>query len=257
MKTISKILFVLFGCMFAVSCETGVSNKELGIVDNSGNGRLNPDNVYIRQSQVQTIHGHGLMTYTFNEEGFLTGVIYNEKLIYSFDYPEDNPNKVLLTEYSWDTDQEYYTEFTIGANSFANIAVNTNNYDSYREVYKFYYDSEGHLVKCNLAGDVYTFKYENGNLTYIDSDEKSETITYNNEANNYAVMPYTSVSPSFTNSTFGVSLTNAFLGGLLGRPTKNLPVTSTTHDKAERFDDSVYEFQYTYNEFGQLIDINY
>lgn len=96
-----------------------------------------------------------------------------------------------------------------------------------------------------------------GDLTYIDSDEKSETITYNNEANNYAVMPYTSVSPSFTNSTFGVSLTNAFLGGLLGRPTKNLPVTSTTHDKAERFDDSVYEFQYTYNEFGQLIDINY
>ena len=75
MKTISKILFVLFGCMFAVSCETGVSNEELGIVDNSGNGRLNPDNVYIRQSQVQTIHGHGLMTYTFNEEGFLTGVI--------------------------------------------------------------------------------------------------------------------------------------------------------------------------------------
>lgn len=38
MKTISKILFVLFGCMFAVSCETGVSNEELGIVDNSGNG---------------------------------------------------------------------------------------------------------------------------------------------------------------------------------------------------------------------------
>ena len=155
MKTISKILFVLFGCMFAVSCETGVSNEELGIVDNSGNGRLNPDNVYIRQSQVQTIHGHGLMTYTFNEEGFLTGVIYNEKLIYSFDYPEDNPNKVLLTEYSWDTDQEYYTEFTIGANSFANIAVNTNNYDSYREVYKFYYDSEGHLVKCNFANRSY------------------------------------------------------------------------------------------------------
>ena len=77
MKTITKISAALFGCMLAVSCDTGLSNEELGVVDNSGNGRLNPANVYIRQEQVQKIHGQNILDYTFNNEGFLTGVIYD------------------------------------------------------------------------------------------------------------------------------------------------------------------------------------
>ena len=257
MKTITKISAALFGCMLAVSCDTGLSNEELGVVDNSGNGRLNPANVYIRQEQVQRIHGQNILDYTFNNEGFLTGVIYDGQLTYSFDYPESDPSKVILTEYTMGDDNEYYTEFTIGANGFANMAINTCNYENYREVYKFYYDSEGHLVKCNLAGDVYTFKYENGNLVELKSDEHTETITYNEKANDYAVMPYTSVSPSYINSSFGVSLTHAFLAGILGRPTKNLPATTRIHYNDNSVDDVNYTFVYRYDGSGNLIGINY
>lgn len=251
MRIFGKNLFMAFGAALAavclVSCTEGGA-FEVDAVDNSGSGTVDPAHVIAAYPAVQAFYQ--FENCKFDEEGRLLNLG-----MFTFEY---SGSKVLMTErMQSEPYYEYYYLFSIGANGFANTCVKTSNEDSERYVMKFYYDSEGHLVKINDSGEVCSMEYKNGNLVryYDEAYEQEETLTYTDKPNDVCYMPYDNSPGSFP-SSYGVAFDAAYYAGLVGIPSKNLPATHYIDYKGQ-YDNVMYVFRYWYDDFGYLFEIEY
>lgn len=261
MKVFGKNLFMAFGAAVAavclVSCTEGGA-FEVDAVDNSGSGTVDPAHVIAAYPAVQAFEQRGGANnfYEFDDAGHLLKIGYKDSdYKITFQY---SGSKVFMTEHMQsEPDYESYYLFSIGANGFANTCVQTNNENSERYVMKFYYDSEGHLVKINDSGEVCSMEYKNGNLVryYDEAYDQEETLTYTDKPNDVCYMPYDNSPGSFP-SSYGMSFNAAYYAGLVGIPSKNLPATHYIDYKGQ-YDNVMYVFRYWYDDFGYLFKIEY
>ena len=141
------------------SCE---KEEDIPAVDNSGTGNVNPANVIVADPYVRAHYENWLdCEYVFDEQGLLSevwdvdiytdedGVIHEDRSL-SLRYEYGNGTATIYAEEPPYNGTVYTVcQYQIGANGFANSAVIGHMASGDRYFSKFYYDSEGHLIKIN------------------------------------------------------------------------------------------------------------
>lgn len=257
--------------MTAAICLTTAcgEDEDIPAIDNSGTGNVNPANVIVADPTANA-HLANLLSCRFelDDDGLLTG-------IYSIEYDIDENGEEVLSEtqslwyeYSngtatirieeppYDGTIQTICQYQIGPNGFANSMVQVYTGDGTREYWRYFYDSEGHLIKINESGDECVLRYEGGNLaSYTDySDEEDEvTFSYDGTPNTIGYMPYI-LDPEGFESSFR-EVWYAYLAGILGRPSAELPVSAHI-DYHGRFSNEDMTARYVYDrETGLLSNI--
>lgn len=239
MKTrnlLDKAAMVLAAACLAVtaSCE---KDEDIPAVDNSGTGNVNPANVIVADPYVRAHYENWLdCEYVFDEQGLLSEVwdvdIYTDED--GVTHEERSPRPSLRYEYGNGTATIYaeeppyngtvYTvcQYQIGANGFANSAVIGHMASGDRYFSKFYYDSEGHLIKINDGGDECILRYSGGNLSsYTNYSDGEDEVTFKYAGENkLKYMPYINEPETFEGDFREVWW--AYIAGIMGKPSKDL-----------------------------------
>lgn len=259
-------IFIATIATMAICLASCGEEEDIAAVDNSGTGNVKPENVIVRPSYVQANFSNWLSSrYAFTDDGLLSEV-------YSVDYETDeNGNQIMTEELSmryeygngtatiyvneppYDWSVQTICQFEIGANGFANSMVQVYTGSGERDYWRFFYDTDGHLVKINASGDECTLRYENGNLTsYTDySDGEDEAIFTYGDANTLGYMPYISnpgsFGPSYQEVWWG------YIAGILGKPSAEMP-SSMYLDYHGRYSNREYNAIYYYDPTSGLLD---
>lgn len=214
------------------SCE---KEEDIPAVDNSGTGNVNPANVIVADPYVRAHYENWLdCEYVFDEQGLLSevwdvdiytdedGVIHEDRSL-SLRYEYGNGTATIYAEEPPYNGTVYTVcQYQIGANGFANSAVIGHMASSDRYFSKFYYDSEGHLIKINDGGDECVLRYSGGNLssyTNYSDGEYDVTFKYAGE-NKLKYMPYINEPETFEGDFREVWW--AYIAGIMGKPSKDL-----------------------------------
>ena len=249
------------------SCE---KEEDIPAVDNSGTGNVNPANVIVADPYVRAHYENWLdCEYVFDEQGLLSevwdvdiytdedGVIHEDRSL-SLRYEYGNGTATIYAEEPPYNGTVYTVcQYQIGANGFANSAVIGHMASGDRYFSKFYYDSEGHLIKINDGGDECVLRYSGGNLssyTNYSDGEYDVTFKYAGE-NKLKYMPYINEPETFEGDFREVWW--AYTAGIMGRPSKDL-VSEVYIDYHGRFTNVTATAEYYFdNETGLLESIGW
>lgn len=272
MKTrnlLDKAAMVLAAACLTVtaSCE---KDEDIPAVDNSGTGNVNPANVIVADPYVRANYENWLdCEYVLNEQGLLSEVwdvdVYTDEdgvtreersLMLTYEYGNGTAT-IYVEEPPYDGTVKTVCQYQIGANGFANSAVIAYTGDGSRYFSKFYYDSEGHLIKINDGGDECILRYEGGNLaSYTNYSDGEDDVTFKYAGENrLKYMPYTNDPETFEADFREVWW--AYTAGIMGRPSKDL-VSEVYIDYHGRFTNVTATAEYYFdNETGLLESIGW
>lgn len=237
MKT-TKLLFLL-GLIFTGLTFSSCSSDDDGDDNNDGGSSTSfgPKNVFT-EDLPKTI---GYSTITYNSDGLLEE-ISNDHGKFTFEYPAEtkstaiaNPTTVIMkVDYTEYAEDNFTVKFTIGTNGFASSALQTYA-DTSTDSWEFKYNSDGQLNYMKRSegdNEVTTITYANGNITGIkvESDDKdaeiyTTSIEYTSETHPNGIENKGCIM--LFDITIGIDMDEmdvAYYAGLLGRPTKKLPL---------------------------------
>lgn len=183
---------------------------------------------------------------TYNSDDFVTK-IKRGKTEYEVSYSD---NQVIVTRQMSTYSRQYI--FTIGSNGFAESYTSSKvGGGGNRDVVKFEYDSEGHLIKITATEDddrpwIGTLIWENGNIVKLyDNDSGRRTYYTYTSINNNVGLLY--IEPGM-GGDFGDFFDEDFYYiGLLGKGSKNL-VKSYNREESRSG-----EFTWTLDDAGRPI----
>ncbi|HIT83351.1 MAG TPA: DUF4595 domain-containing protein [Candidatus Avibacteroides faecavium] len=214
------------------SCE---KEEDIPAVDNSGTGNVNPANVIVADPYVRAHYENWLdCEYVFDEQGLLSevwdvdiytdedGVTHEDRSL-SLRYEYGNGTATIYAEEPpYDGTVQTVCQYQIGANGFANSAVIGHMASGDRYFSKFYYDSEGHLIKINDGGDECILRYSGGNLSsYTNYSDGEDEVTFKYAGENkLKYMPYINEPETFEGDFREVWW--AYIAGIMGKPSKDL-----------------------------------
>lgn len=147
--------------------------------------------------------------------------------------------------------------FNIGANGYAKNATEVDLLTGSSYAWRFEYDRAGYLTRLKVGDDVCTFEYEDGNLVeYTNKVDKDETFYFSySSISSHGYMPYFH-APGYIESDFGPILPLAYLAGLAGQPSANLP---SSCEREQEFNEHywTYEYRYVFSNEGVLVGLYY
>lgn len=230
--------------------------------DETNVGSVQPENVVVGNERwrgfLNTVAGY---SFVLNNSGLVDTIYYDygyATFVYRDEYRDPDGAALDLVEmklYDSNNIVRNVCTFNIGRNGYAKNAteIDRNNGESY--TWKFEYDKYGHLTSLDAGGDLCTFEYMDGNLieytNYVDADE-TFYFSYSS-LSSQGYMPYFH-SPGYVEEDFGPILPMAYLAGLAGRPSKNLPLLC---EREQDFNEYywVYEYKYVFNDDGMLVGL--
>lgn len=198
----------------------------------------------------------GNATFTTNAKGQVTSIVtrdeYGTETI-TFEYGQFTPSRashnytVLMT----DEDAKYYME--VNAQGFVTFAHQVyNDVEDGTDDWWFEYSKDGQLTSLRRteSGDKFKITYTNGDITKVvqdeeDGDHRESTIKYTNDTYKTAVANKGGIM--FFDEFFNVDMDEmgvAYFAGLLGKPTKNLPMG---YEETGKEGSSTYTDTETYN----------
>lgn len=174
----------------------------------------------------------GYSTTKYNTDGLLTEVSSSYSNI-TFEYTSQSNVKMSVNDLEYPKDS-YTVKFEIGSNGFATKALQTYS-DNTTDTWEFGYNSDGQLnnMKRSEGGNEITvITYENGNITGIKMQSNDVTEGILTTKIDYASQTYPKGIENkgcimLFDITFGIDMDEmgvAYYAGLLGHPTKNLPL---------------------------------
>lgn len=236
-----------------------------GVDDDVNNvGGVRPEQVVVGRERWRTflgnVTGYG---FVLNVNG-LVDTIYYEGGYAAFSYRDEyrDANNAIndmveMKLCGYDDAVQRICIFNIGANGYAKNATETDlaTGDSY--TWLFGYDRQGYLTSLRVGGDMCTFEYEDGNLVeYTNDVETDETFFFSySSMSSHGYMPYFH-SPGYIESDFGPILPLAYLAGLAGYPSANLP---SSCERERDFEEIywTYEYRYVFSNEGALVGLYY
>lgn len=231
-------------------------------VDNSGYGCVLPENVISCKSG-GTIPGvDPRFIFVKGNDGLLSEIRRKTNdgkttLYVNYSYaPADTVSNAVVTMTIDDGKAVGRTvcTFLIGRNGFANSCVERLLSGTRANHWRFFYDSEGHLVRVDDSGDVCQMTYDmRGNLTRIHNKYNGGDvirILYTSIPNR-GYMPYRDIQS--TNVSFGPILSLAYYAGLVGRPSSNLPLVCIAENS---YTSRSFRFEYGFDDAGFLNKIS-
>lgn len=225
-----SMMFAATMCVGFVSC--GDDDEDIANPNADSNGSSSSSEVAGKFQGPKRVFGNNLLNsygsssslieLTYNSDDFVTE-LKGKSTSYKVSYSD---NQVIVTEQSSTNSRQYI--FTIGSNGFAESYTSSKvGGGGNRDVVKFEYDSEGHLIKITATEDddrpwIGTFTWQDGNLIKANDNDswsyKSQSYTYGS-INNIAGL---FVTPN-TSGDIGDFYKERFhYIGLLGKGTKNL-----------------------------------
>lgn len=228
MKKIFVLATALFLCCTAFAAGKGVSVAATNVFSDKFLGTMSDGYevstlTYNSQSQlvsVKSVDGSWVETTTFDYTGgTMNGTAYDVKMVCSS--PEET-----MTLY-----------ITVGDNLFATYVYQetVSEYDgNSTETWRFEYNSDGQLVKMIRSegnNEVTTITYINGDIVKVDvvdddQGDYSTNISYTNAVNNVSGIMLFDMNFGIDMDEMGI----AYFAGLLGKPTKQLPVSRSRGD---------------------------
>lgn len=189
-------------------------------------------------------------TFVLNKSG-LVDTIYHDNGFATFAYRDEylDPHgaandMVEMKLYGIDGAVQTVCTFNIGLNGYAKSATETQLTKDKSYAWYFSYDVHGHLTSLEAGVDMCRFVYADGNLVeytnYVD-DNEDFFFTYSSMSS-HGYMPYFH-APGYIEGDFGPILPMAYLAGLAGKPSNNLP---TICDRESFLGDYIYSYEYKY-----------
>ena len=250
----------LFGVMLIlVSCGPNEGDRE---DDPADVGSVRPEQVVVRNNRWRTFLSN-ITGYTFVlNDVHLVDTIYYDHGFAAFSYrdeyidalgaPADMVEMKLCT---LDGTVHTMCAFNIGKNGYAKNATETNLRTGEGRTWRFTYDKHGYLTSIEAGKEMCRFTYADGNLVeytnYVDENEDLY-FTYSSMSS-HGYMPYFH-APGYIEGDFGPILPLAYLAGLAGKPSNNLPMLC---DRESFLGDYAYSYEYKYifNNEGALVSL--
>ncbi len=261
-KLLILLTFILTGLTFS-SCSDDDENEKT--INTFG-----PKNVFTGDLP-KTV---GISSVKYNTEGLveeMSNLYYKITFEYQTKLKSANDTKsVLMTVNDLEDPENSYTAvFEIGENGFASKALETY-VDKTTDTWEFKYNNDGQLNYMKRSegdNEITTITYTDGNITGIKmvSDDKNEgtysaSIAYTSEVHSKGIENKGCIM--LFDITFGIDMDEmeiAYYAGLLGRATKNLPLTMTqTYTYSDEPSSSnTYNFDWTLNAKGYPVKVNF
>lgn len=261
-KLLILLTFILTGLTFS-SCSDDDENEKT--INTFG-----PKNVFTGDLP-KTV---GISSVKYNTEGLveeMSNLYYKITFEYQTKLKSANDTKsVLMTVNDLEDPENSYTAvFEIGENGFASKALETY-VDKTTDTWEFKYNNDGQLNYMKRSegdNEITTITYTDGNITEVkmESDDKSEgsfsaSIAYTSKAHPKGIENKGCIM--LFDITFGIDMDemeSAYYAGLLGRATKNLPLTMTqTYTYSDEPSSSnIYNFDWTLNAKGYPVKVNF
>lgn len=262
-KLLILLTLILTGLTVS-SCSDDDENEE--IINTFG-----PKNVFTGDLP-KTING---VTIKYNTDGLVEEVSDSYYYKVTFEYQtkaksESYTNSVtMVVNYLEYPNDNYTVLFEIGENGFASKALETYA-DKTTDTWEFKYNNDGQLNYMKRSegdNEITTITYTDGNITGVKmvSDDKNEgtysaSIAYTSEAHSKGIGNKGCIM--LFDLTFGIDMDEmeiAYYAGLLGRATKNLPLTMTqTYTYSDEPSSSnIYNFDWTLNAEDYPVKVNF
>ena len=225
-------------------------------------GSVLPNQVVVRnerwRSFLSNVTGY---TFVLNKSGLVDSIYHNNGFA-AFSYhneyldPHNASNDMVEMKLcSIDGTVQTMCTFNIGKNGYAKSATETQLTAGKSYTWNFTYDIHGYLTSLEVGGDMCKFVYADGNLveyTNYVGDNEDFFFTYSSMSS-HGYMPYFH-APGYIEGDFGPILPMAYLAGLAGKPSNNLP---TICDRESFLGDYFYsyEYQYVFNNEGALVSL--
>lgn len=201
--------------------------------------------------------------FVLNTQGLVDTIYYDEGyaiFIYNDEYrdPQNAINDMVeMKLYDINHVAHKVCSFNIGSNGYAKNATEVDLATGKDYAWRFTYDKYGYLISLNAGSDMCTFDYIDGNIVeYTNFVEFDETFYFAySSMSSHGYMPYFH-SPGYIESDFGPILPLAYLAGLAGQPSKNLP---SICEREKDFEEYIwkYEYEYIFSNDGVLVGLYY
>ncbi len=250
----------LFGVMLMmVGCGPHDGNTEDDVTDI---GSVRPEQVVVRNDRWRSFLSN-VTGYTFVlNDAHMVDTIYYDHGFATFTYRDEyldalgaSTDMVEMKLCNIDGTAHTMCSFNIGRNGYAKNATETYLGTGKSCIWRFSYDKHGYLTSLEAGSDMCRFKYVDGNLmeytNYVDENEDLY-FTYSSMSS-HGYMPYFH-APGFIEGDFGPILPMAYLAGLAGKPSNNLPMIC---DRESFLGDYAYSYEYKYifNNEGALVSL--
>lgn len=229
-----------------------------------GGGTGGGTSAYVKPQQVFTagvpksVAGAAL---SYNEDGLLTSITSSTGAKVTFDYlagsrANAQPERVRMTVVGSEYGDKVVFDMQVAPNGCVTYCEETED-DGEKETWRFNYNSEGNLIgmiRSEGGNETTTITYQDGDIvstktvSEMDRETSEYTVAYTSQevttplANKGCVMLF--------DDTFGVDMDEmqyAYYAGMLGKPTKHLPVMLTEKDRPQ---DEVSTMTWTLNADG-------
>ena len=204
-------------------------------------------------------------TFTLNSKGLVDTVRYvggYACFLYADEFRDPVSavyDRAEMTLYDHMGKRKVVCSFYIGTNGYAKSATETRMADGKSFDWRFSYDDYGHLTYLKAGGDICTFVYENGNMVeYTNSCANDETYYFSySSLSSHGYMPYFH-APGYLEEDYGPILSLAYLAGMAGAPSRNLPANcSIEYDDGDSYWTYDYEYKYVFDNYGALVRLYY
>lgn len=248
-------------CLLAVGC---MDFNDDSVDDEANVGSVRPEQVVVGRERwrgfLSNVTGYD---FVLNEQGMVDTVYYQEGyavFTYKDEYRDVHNAAIDMVElklYGFDHTVQRMCTFNIGANGYAKNAMEIEMATGNSYTWNFDYDRMGYLTSIRVGGDWCTFKYIDGNLVeYTNDVDADETFYFSySSISSHGYMPYFH-APGYIESDFGPILPMAYLAGLAGHPSANLPSSCEREREMEEYLWR-YEYRYIFSNDGALVRLYY
>lgn len=251
---------LIVGVLMLIGCGQGEYIPE----DDTNVGSVKPEQVVVGRERwrsfLSNVTGY---RFVLNSQGFVDTIYHdNGFAVFTYNDAYRDPHNAIndmveMKLYGINKNAYGVCTFNIGVNGYAKNGTETDLSTGKSYNWRFEYNKRGYLTSVRAGSDMCTFEYVDGNIVeytnYIETDE-TFYFAYSSMPS-YGYMPYFH-SPGFIESDFGPILPFAYLAGLVGQPSENLP---SICEREKDFEDYywTYEYKYIFNNDGTLVGLYY